>query len=255
MAPVILGIDFLHKHGLILDFTHNPVIVSSSHQKVEAPVEKSMAVAQVFPIYIYEATKSHISEVCATSIDQESEVDIVDDCAIPDYNAPLNVELPSSSTPGFQCVLEKYHKLFCTKPGYTERAWHYIPTVSNPIKVPPRRIPMHYRNEGRDQIQTMLEGIIRCSKSPWMAPVVFVSEKSGQIRICVDHRELNKRTTKDSYPSPLPDEVKDKLQFSPHSTSIVGIGSSQSILQTGRKLISVQGLAWDYMSSSECPLD
>ena len=67
VAPVILGIDFLHKHGLKLVFTHNPVIVSSN-QKVEAPVEKSMAVAQVFPIY--EATKSHISEVCATSIDQ-----------------------------------------------------------------------------------------------------------------------------------------------------------------------------------------
>ena len=45
VAPVILGIDFLHKHGLKLDFTHNPVIVSSN-QKVEASVEKSMAVAQ-----------------------------------------------------------------------------------------------------------------------------------------------------------------------------------------------------------------
>jgi len=46
VAPVMLGIDFLHKHGLILNFTHNPVIVSSSSQKAEALVEKSMAVAQ-----------------------------------------------------------------------------------------------------------------------------------------------------------------------------------------------------------------
>ena len=117
MAPVILGIDFLHKHGLILDFTHNPVIVSSSHQKVEAPVEKSMAVAQVFPMYIYEATKSHISEVCATSIDQESEVDIVNDCAIPDYNAPLNVELPSSSTPAFNVSWRSTINCFVPNPG------------------------------------------------------------------------------------------------------------------------------------------
>jgi len=55
VAPLILGIDFLHKHGLIPDFTHSPVIVSSSSQKVEALVEESMAVAQVFPNY--EATK------------------------------------------------------------------------------------------------------------------------------------------------------------------------------------------------------
>ena len=55
------------------------------------------------------------------------------------------------------------------------------------------------------------EGTIIRSKSPWMAPAVFVPKKSGQLRICIDYRELNKRTTKDSYPLPLPDEVQDKL--------------------------------------------
>ena len=55
------------------------------------------------------------------------------------------------------------------------------------------------------------EGVIRHSKSPWMAPAVFVPKKSGQLWICIDYRELNKRTTKDSYPLPLPDEVQDRL--------------------------------------------
>ena len=62
------------------------------------------------------------------------------------------------------------------------------------------------------QVQTMLdEGIIRHSKSPWMATAVSVPKKSGQLRIRIDYRELNKRTTKDSYPLPLPDEVQDQL--------------------------------------------
>ena len=30
----------------------------------------------------------------------------------------------------------------------------------------------------------------------------------------IDYRELNKRTTKDSYPLPLPDEVQDRLSGS-----------------------------------------
>ena len=65
------------------------------------------------------------------------------------------------------------------------------------------------------QVQAMLaEGIIRHSKSPWMALAVFVPKKSGQLHICIDYRELNKRTTKDSYPLPLPDEVQDQLAVS-----------------------------------------
>ena len=76
--------------------------------------------------------------------------------------------------------MEKYHKLFSTKPGYTEDAWDYILTVDNPIKVPPRHIPAHYCNEVCQQLQTMLdEGIIRHNKSPWMAPAVVVPKKSG----------------------------------------------------------------------------
>ena len=47
-----------------------------------------------------------------------------------------------------------------------------------------------------------------------MAPAVYVPKKSGEIRICVDYRELNKKTIKDAYPLPRPDEVQDKLEGS-----------------------------------------
>ena len=55
------------------------------------------------------------------------------------------------------------------------------------------------------------EGIIEESSSPWMAPAVFIRKKNGDIRLCVDYRELNKRTVKVAYPLPLPDEVQDQL--------------------------------------------
>ncbi|KFD64072.1 hypothetical protein M514_12590 [Trichuris suis] len=41
--------------------------------------------------------------------------------------------------------------------------------------------------------------------------IVFTRKKSGEIRFCVDYRELNKRTIKDAYPLPLSDEVHDRL--------------------------------------------
>ena len=58
------------------------------------------------------------------------------------------------------------------------------------------------------------QGIIEPNSSPWMAPAVFVRKKNGEVRLCVDYRELNKRTVKDAYPLPRPDEVQDCLMGS-----------------------------------------
>ena len=41
--------------------------------------------------------------------------------------------------------------------------------------------------------------------------MVFVKKISEEIRLCMDYRELNKRTTRNAYPLPLPDEVQDRL--------------------------------------------
>ena len=91
-------------------------------------------------------------------------------------------------------------------------ATHHINTVGLPARDPPRRIPVYFQEEVEHQIRNMLQkGIIGESSSPWMAPAVYVQKKTGEIRLCVDYRELNKRTHKDAYPLPLIDEVQDRL--------------------------------------------
>ena len=96
-------------------------------------------------------------------------------------------------------LLDQYKHLFRTCPGNTTIAEYFIPTTSSPVKVPPRRIPANYCSEVENQIQAMLrEGVIEECSSPWMAAAVFVRKKTGDIRICVDYRELNKRTVKDA---------------------------------------------------------
>ena len=109
-------------------------------------------------------------------------------------------------------IVEKYRELFRNCPGRTDVGEHHIPTTGNPVRVPPRRIPAQYREEVEAQIKDMLDkGIIEESSSPWMAPAVYRTKKTGEVRICVDYRALNKQMVKDAYPLPLVDEVQDRL--------------------------------------------
>jgi hypothetical protein len=55
-------------------------------------------------------------------------------------------------------------------------------------------------------------GIIRPSRSPYSSPIVLVRKKTGDLRLCVDYRELNKITVKDNFPAPLIDDQIDKLK-------------------------------------------
>lgn len=50
-------------------------------------------------------------------------------------------------------------------------------------------------------------GVIRESRSPWGASAVLVTKKTGDWRLCVDYRALNKVTKKESYPIPLIEDM------------------------------------------------
>ncbi|GJW68555.1 putative reverse transcriptase domain-containing protein [Tanacetum coccineum] len=50
--------------------------------------------------------------------------------------------------------------------------------------------------------------------SPWGAPVLFVKNKDGSFRMCIDYRELNKLIVKNLYPLLRIDDLFDQLQGS-----------------------------------------
>ena len=58
----------------------------------------------------------------------------------------------------------------------------------------------------------MLEhGFIRPSDPPYGAPILFAPKKDGGLRCCIDYWWLNKKTVKNRYPLPLPEEMFDRL--------------------------------------------
>ncbi|GJU22268.1 putative reverse transcriptase domain-containing protein [Tanacetum coccineum] len=64
------------------------------------------------------------------------------------------------------------------------------------------------------------KGFIRPSSSPWGALVLFVKNKDGSFRMCIDYRELNKLTIKNRYPLPKIDDLFDQLQGSQYFSKI-----------------------------------
>ena len=90
-----------------------------------------------------------------------------------------------------------------------------------------------------------------------MAPAVFVPKKSGELRICIDYRQLNKQTVRDAYPLPLPDEVHDRLAGSSVFTTFDLQSSCWQlpvVPEDQAKTAFVQVLAWAYTNFIACPL-
>ena len=98
--------------------------------------------------------------------------------------------------------------------GKTHLVKHKIDSGNHaPIKQSPRRLPLAKWKVEREEIDKMLEtGLIESSCSPWASPVVLVTKKDGSIRYCIDYRQLNNITIKDSYHSPHPRNCLESLR-------------------------------------------
>ena len=90
---------------------------------------------------------------------------------------------------------------------------HKIDTQSAPpIRQRMRRTPLGFEKEEKKHLDDMLDaGVVQPSTSEWASPPVLVRKKDGGVRWCVDFRQLNNVTRKDSYPLPLIESCLDAL--------------------------------------------
>ena len=85
--------------------------------------------------------------------------------------------------------------------------------------------------EVKSQVQDLLErGLIEPSTSAYGAPILFVKKKTGELRMVVDYRALNKLTVKNRYPLPRIDDLFDKLHGAQCFTSLDAASGFHQIL-------------------------
>ena len=81
-----------------------------------------------------------------------------------------------------------------------------------PVKEAYRHIPRNLYDEVKHYINDLLvNGWVRESFSAYASPIVCVRKKDGSLRLCVDYRKLNKKTTPDSQPLPRIQDILDNL--------------------------------------------
>jgi transposase InsO family protein len=113
-------------------------------------------------------------------------------------------------------VIFKYKDIFSQSDedlGHTDMVRHRIEVDDVvPFKQRYRRIPPGMLDEIRTHLQQLLAaGVIRPSHSPWASNVVVARRKDGRLRLCIDYRQLNNRTIRDSYALPRIEELLDSL--------------------------------------------
>jgi hypothetical protein len=177
---VILGMDWLSKHKVLIDYAKKSVKLTTPEGKEMEFVTERVVTA-----------KSVANRTKANRLDasQGSEVPVVNE--FPDVFPEELPGMPPNRDIKFVIEL---------KPGTTL------------IYKTPYRMATPELAELKEHIKELLEkGFIYSSSSPWGAPMIFVPKNDGTQRVCMDYRALNEVVIKNKYPLPRIDDLFDQL--------------------------------------------
>ena len=85
---------------------------------------------------------------------------------------------------------------------------------AEPVVHPPRRVPIALKEKLKQELERLQElGIIEkvTEPTPCVSSLVIVHKPSGQIRVCIDPKDLNRVLRRSHYPTPTIDEILPEL--------------------------------------------
>lgn len=195
--PALLGRDFSRNPAIKLTLGEN-VVVSRRKTTLALLDNLCTEVKQILAIdYVSEPTSVRDELNINPEISQESKIEIRRNY----QNKYLKQLKFERNEPDFQMSICLTH--------------------NQPISFRPRRLSFSDKEKLRVILDDLLNrNIIRPSNSPYASPIVLTQKKSGETRLCVDYRELNKITVRDNFPTDLIDDNIDQLKDKSFFTSL-----------------------------------
>ena len=149
-------------------------------------------------------------------------VDTADTAGVtePDVNTPTVESCASNEAADLQLQIEglkqDFAEVFAVPFGLppdrgVEHVIPLLPDSQPPFQRMYRLAPSELQEVQRQITDLLSKQLIEPSTSPYGAPILFVEKKSGELRMVVDYRALNKITVKNRYPLPRIDDLFDKL--------------------------------------------
>lgn len=128
----------------------------------------------------------------------------------------------------YQClkeILNEYKNVFSqssTDVGNIKGFKHEIDTGNEcPIALNPRRVPIHVESKVDELVKELeKKNIIEKTSSSWNFPIVVVPKKNGEIRMCIDYRQLNALTKRPVYYIPDSKQLFDCLEKARYFSSL-----------------------------------
>ena len=134
----------------------------------------------------------------------------------PDPRSPPSAPPAAQALDGRARIIEQYRDVFDKqRVGLVVDNYDLVtdPTVV-PTVEPPRRVRIHVRDQLKKKLDELeAQGIVSPIVEPteWVSHPVIVHKASGDIRLCIDPRHLNKAVRREHYPTPTVDEVTARM--------------------------------------------
>lgn len=112
-------------------------------------------------------------------------------------------------------VMEKYSDVFSGLGCLQRKCEFMLRDNIRPVVEAPRKIPFKLMDKLKTELDRMVNlKVPEVEPTEWVNSVVLVTKPNGNLRICLDPRNLNKAILRPHYPFPSIEECKAKLNGS-----------------------------------------